>query len=160
MKKLLIVLCLYFASSSTYGQSITLFRLINLVNFTDEQAGSDLSAGKVFSLQFGEEVNGFVVKHYQTNAPGDKMEKVMVGTGFKAIGGAVLHTVSYISGNTQNTINLMGQAHACGFSLSFQGVDHDDNIYIYDNFLYHMVVRISINNTKGVIDVSQKQLFF
>ncbi|HTH81741.1 MAG TPA: hypothetical protein VL490_02325 [Mucilaginibacter sp.] len=160
MKRLLIVICLYFACSQTYGQSITLLKLINLFNLTDEQVASDLLSSKVFTLQYGEEVNGFVVKHYQTNAHPDKMETVLVGTGFKAIGGAVLHTISYVSNNTQNTINLMGQARAYGFSLTFQGVDHDDNIYIYDNFLYHMVVHISINNTKSAIDISQKQMFF
>ncbi|MFD2147153.1 hypothetical protein [Mucilaginibacter antarcticus] len=40
--------------------------------------------------------------------------------------------------------------------MFFQGSDARDNIYIYESFLYHVVIRLAINNSKGVIDITQK----
>jgi hypothetical protein len=159
MKRYFLIPLLCFCCVHLYGQSITLLNLINLTNLTNTEAGQTLTAGKTFQLQFGEQVDGFVVEHYQTLAPANKLETVIIGTGFKTSSGAVLHTVSYVTGNTQNVVNLVGQSKGSGLSLTFTGSDAEDNIYIYDSALYHVIFRINFNQTKGVIDISQKQIF-
>lgn len=159
MKKYLLIGLLYMCYTNVHGQSINLINLINLTNLNNTDAGNDLTSGKVFGLQLGEEINGFVVEHYQTNAPANKQETVIVGTGYKTANGNVLHSVSYITVNAQNVVNLIGQAKGANLQLTFQGADPQDNIYIYDNFLYHVIFRINFTQTKGVIDISQKQVF-
>ena len=159
MKKYLLVVFLYLCGINVHAQSIALDNLINLTSLTNQQAGETLTAGKVFKLQYGEEVNGFVVQHYQTNAPGNKLETVTVGVGFKLANGVILHAVNYFSADPKNITNLISQTKSNSLTLSFQGADKDDNIYIYDNFLYHVVIRLRLDQTKGIIDVTQKQVF-
>ena len=159
MKKYLFTLLVYLCCSQVYGQSISLINLINLTSLNNQQAGDNLTSAKVWALQFGEQVDGFVAEHYQTAAPADKIETIIVGVGAKTSSGAVLHTVSYLSANVQNIINLVGQTKNSGLTLFFRGSDKADNIYIYENFLYHMVVRIALDNAKATIDVTQKQVF-
>ncbi len=159
MKKYLLVLFIGMYGASVYGQSISLLNLMNLTTLNNKEAGDNLTSSKVFGLQFGEQVDGFVVEHYQTTAPADKKETVIIGTGFKTASGAVLHTVSYISPDTKNVMNIMAQAKSSGLVQLFRGSDREDNIYIFDSFLYHVIVRVAINNSKGVVDVSEKQVF-
>lgn len=159
MKKYLFALIVYLCCTRVYGQSINLANLINLTSLNNKQAGDNLTSSKTWGLQFGEDINGFVVEHYQTAAVANTPETVIVGAGIKTSSGSVLHTVSYVSANTHNIVNLIGQVKNLGLTLFFRGSDKQDNIYIYDSFLYHMVARISIDNSKGVIDVTQKQVF-
>jgi hypothetical protein len=159
MKKFLLTLVIYLCWTPLYAQSITLLNLINLTSLNNEQAGNTLTSGKTWGLQYGEELNGFVVEHYQTLATQTKKETIIIGTGVKTGSGAVLHTVSYVSPNTQDIINLTGQGKASGLIQKFRGSDSKDNIYIYESFLYHMVVRLAIDNSKGVIDITQKTVF-
>lgn len=159
MKKYLFTLLVIICCTHTYGQSITLINLINLTSLNNQQAGDNLTSAKTWHLQYGEELNGFVVEHYQTTAPQDKIETIIIGTGFKTASGSVLRTVSYVCPNVQNVINMVAQTKTSGLTMFFQGSDKLDNIYIYDNFLYHMVVRLSIGNNKATIDISQKQVF-
>jgi hypothetical protein len=159
MKKYLLTLIIYLCCTQLRAQSISLLNLINLTSLNNAQAGNTLTAGKVWYMQYGEDLNGFVVEHYQSAAQPVKKETTIIGQVFKTASGAILRTVSYISPNTQDVINLVGQTKISGLSLFFRGSDAKDNIYIYDNFLYHMVVRLSIDNTKGVIDVTQKKVF-
>lgn len=159
MKKYLLTLIIYLCCTNLHAQSISLLNLINLTSLNNAQAGNTLTAGKVWYLQYGEELNGFVVEHYQSVAQPVKKETIIIGTGFKTASGAVLHTVSYVSPKTQDVINLVGQTKTSGLAIFFQGSDAKDNIYIYENFLYHMVVRLSLDNSKGTIDITQKQVF-
>jgi hypothetical protein len=159
MKKYLLTIIVYLCCTHLHAQRITLLNLINLTSLNNAQAGNTLTSGKTWQMQYGEELNGFVVEHYQTLAPQNKIETIIIGTGFKTASGAVLHTVSYISPNTQDIMNLTGQAKASGLIQNFRGSDKLDNIYIYESFLYHMVVRLAIDNSKGVIDITQKQIF-
>jgi hypothetical protein len=78
-----------------------------------------------------------------------KKETIIIGQGFKTANGSILRTVSYVSPNTQDVINLVGQTKTSGLAIFFQGSDAKDNIYIYENFLYHMVVRLALDNSKG-----------
>ncbi|MCC8425622.1 hypothetical protein [Mucilaginibacter sp. UR6-11] len=159
MKKSLLTLIIYLCCTQVYGQHITLLNLINLTSLNNTQAGNTLTSGKTWGLQYGEDLNGFVVEHYQTSAPRNRIETIIIGTGIKTASGAILHTVSYVSPNPQDVINLTSQAKGAGLIQNFKGADKQDNIYIYESFLYHMVVRLAIDNSKGVIDVTQKQVF-
>jgi hypothetical protein len=150
MKKYLLTLLVYLCCTQSYGQTISLLNLINLTSLNNVQAGSNLTSGKTWGLQYGEEVNGFLIEHYQTPGFTNKKETIIIGAGFKTSSGSILRTVSYVSPNMQDAINLVGQTKIS---------DQKDNIYIYENFLYHMVVRLSLDNSKGVIDVTQKQVF-
>lgn len=159
MKKLLLTIAVYLCCAHAFGQTINLLNIVNLTGLNNDQASSTLTANKAWALQFGEEVNGFVVEHYQTTATKTKKETLIIGQGTKTQNGGVLRTVSYISPNTQDVINLTGQAKGLGLIQNFRGSDRSDNIYIYESILYHMVVRISLNNDKGIIDITQKQIF-
>ncbi|MES2809009.1 MAG: hypothetical protein V4619_10315 [Bacteroidota bacterium] len=156
MKKYLLIVLFYMCCNQLHAQSITLLNLLNLANLNNAQIGTTLSANKVWALQYGEELNGFVVEHYQTTAQPVKKETIICGTGFKTATGAVLHSLSYVSPTIQDVINLVGETKKAGLNMFFQGSDPKDNIYIYENFLYHVVVRLAINNSKGVIDITQK----
>jgi hypothetical protein len=158
MKKYLLISLLFLCCDHLHAQSITLLNLLNLANLNNAQAGSTLSANKVWAMQYGEDLNGFVVEHYQTTAQPVKKETIIIGQGFKTATGSVLHTVSYVSPKIQDVVNLLGQTKTAGLTRFFQGSDPKDNIYIYENFLYHVVVRLSINNVKGVIDITQKHV--
>ena len=160
MKKYLLTIAIYLCCTQVFGQSINLLNLINLTSLNNEQAGSTLTANKTWALQYGEDINGFVVEHYQTTGVSqNKKETIIVGQGTKTANGGILRTVSYISPKAQDVINLTTQAKDQGLIQNFRGSDRNDNIYIYENILYHMMVRISHNNDKAVIDITQKQIF-
>lgn len=159
MKKYLLILILYLYCTQVHGQSINLLNLTNLTSLNNAQAGETLLAGKLFKLQYGEEIKGFVVEHYQTTAPANKLETVIIGDGFKMASGAVLHTASYVTADPQHVVNLMGQTKGANLKQTFRGADNQDNIYIYDSYLYHVIIRINFNQNRASIDVSQKQVF-
>ena len=159
MKKHLLTLLVYLCCAHSYGQTISLLNLINLTSLNNVQAGSNLTSGKTWGLQYGEEINGFLIEHYQTPGFTNKKETIIIGAGFKTSSGSILRTVSYVSPNMQDAINLVGQTKISGLTMFFKGSDQKDNIYIYENFLYHIIVRLSLDNSKGVIDVTQKQVF-
>ncbi|WP_345101125.1 hypothetical protein [Mucilaginibacter panaciglaebae] len=159
MKKYLLTVAIYLSCTHVFGQSINLLNIINLTSLNNEQAGSTLTANKAWALQYGEGVNGFIVEHYQTTAASQKKETLIVGQGVRTANGGILRTVSYLSPNIQDVMNLVEQAKGQGLIQNFRGSDRNGNIYIYENILYHMVVRISHNNDKAVIDITQKQIF-
>ncbi len=156
MKKFLLIPVLFFCCITAYGQSISLIDLTNLTSLNRQQIIDYFVAGRVFKLQDGQEVNGFLVEQYQTNASPSKKEAVFVGGGHKLGGGDILYTASYTTSDPQNIINMINQTKNAGLRLTFQGADRADNIYIYDSFLYHVTIRLSFNQTKGTIDVMQK----
>jgi hypothetical protein len=159
MKKFLIILCLFFYCADIHAQSISLLELTNLTSLTSIQIENYFTSGKIFKLQFGEEVNGFVLKHYQTSGKLSKVETVITGTGYKTASGAILYTVSYITSDPQNIINMVDQTKKVNLKLDFQGADPANNIYIYDNFLYHVVIKLNFSQTAGTVDITQKQVF-
>ncbi|WP_214069968.1 hypothetical protein [Mucilaginibacter sp. dw_454] len=160
MKKCLLTIAIYLSCAHAFGQSTSLLNLINMTSLNNEQAGNNLTANKAWALQYGEDQNGMVVEHYQTTGVvQNKKETIILGQGYKTANGGILHTISYVSPNPQDVINLAGQAKASLLIQNFRGSDKDYNIYIYESILYHMVVRISLNNDKGVIDITQKQIF-
>jgi len=159
MRKILLTLLICGFAASAGAQSITLLNLMNLTSLNNQQAADDIAARKAFKLQYGEEVDGFLVEGYTTTAPPKKLETIIVGRGFKLASGGVLHTASYVSANPQDVINLIGQVKGANLKQTFHGADNKDNIYIYDSFLYHMIVRMSFDGTRSTVDVSQKQVF-
>ena len=159
MKKFLLIALVYFCSTTVYSQSIGLLDLTNLTSLKSGQVEDYFAAGKVFKQQFGEDVNGFVVKHYQTTSKANKSETVLTGGGFKAASGVILYSVSYVTSDPQNIINLINQTKNVSLKLTFQGADQSNNIYIYDNYLYHVIFKLSFNQTAGTVDITQKQVF-
>ncbi|HEY0244697.1 MAG TPA: hypothetical protein VGC01_03965 [Mucilaginibacter sp.] len=159
MKRSLIILCLFFYCAGARAQSISLLELVNLTSLTSSQIENYFTSKKLFKLQLGESVNGFVLKHYQTSGKQGKVETIITGTGFKTASGAILYTVSYITGDPQNIINMVDQTQKVNLKLSFQGADPANNIYIYDNFLYHVVIKLNFSQTLGTVDVTQKLVF-
>src|ERR1700761_2491160 len=159
MKKYPLVLFIYLFCTHAYGQSITLTNLFNLTSLTSKDASYVLTMGKVFQLKSGEKVNEFVTEHYETIAPANKAEIIIIGAGSKTSTGAILHTVSYVTANTQNILNLIAQAKTQGLVLIFKGADKKDNVFIYDSFLYHVVFYISHGGGRGVADITQKEVY-
>lgn len=154
MKKYLLIILFFACCIQVHGQSINLVNLINLSNLNNKQAGETILAGKLFKLQYGEDTPfGFVVEHYQSF---DKKETLIIGDGFKQANGDVLRTASYVTDVVQNVVNLIGQAKSSNLKMTFTGSDKTDNIYIYDNMLYHVVMKIAINQSKAVVDIAQK----
>jgi len=159
MRKFLLALLISGFTVSAGAQSITLLNLMNLTSLNSKQAADDIAARKAFKLEYGEEIDGFLVEGYITTAPPNKLETIIVGRGFKLASGGVLHSASYVSANAQNVVNLMGQVKGANLKQTFHGADNKDNIYIYDSFLYHVIIRMSFDGTRSTIDVSQKQVF-
>lgn len=154
MKKYLFIILLCVCCVRVHGQSMNMVNLVNLCNLKNKEAGETLLATKLFKLQYGVDgLNGFVIEHYQTL---DKKETVIIGDGFKMANGDVLRTVSYVTDVPQNVVNLVAQSKTSNLKMTFTGADKTDNIYIYDNFLYHVVMKIAINNSKATVDVAQK----
>jgi hypothetical protein len=159
MKRYLFALFLFFCCAHTHAQRINLLELTNLTSLTSAQIDNYFTSAKIFKLQYGEEVNGFVLKHYQTNGKTNKVETVITGSGYKTASGAILYTVSYITTDPRNIINMVDQTKKINLKLGFQGADPANNIYIYDNFLYHVVIKLNFNQTVGTVDITQKQVF-
>jgi len=159
MRKFLLALLILGWGASAGAQSISLLNLMNLTSLSNQQAADDIAARKVFKLQYGEEVDGFLIEAYTTTAPANKLETIIVGRGFKLASGGVLHTASYVSANPKNVINLMKQVKGANLKQNFHGADNKDKIYVYDSILYHMVVRMSLDGTRSTVDISQKQVF-
>src|SRR5215217_205122 len=158
MRKYLVIVAIIALVASARAQSVSLLNLTNLTSLNNKQAADDIAARKVFKLQTGEELDGFLVETYQTVAPRNKVETIVVGKGYKLASGGALYTVTYTSANAQDVINLMGQAKSINVKQTFHGADAYDNIYIFDSFLYRMVVRIRLDGSRSVVDISQKQV--
>ncbi len=158
MRKFVLALVVMALTLTANAQSISLMNLANLTSLNNQQAADDINARKQFKLQSGGEADGFLVETYQTTAPRGKVETIVVGMGYKLASGGILHSVTYTSANPQDAINLMGQAKSINVKQSFHGTDAQDNIYIFDSFLYRMVVRIRLDGSRAVIDISQKQV--
>ncbi len=158
MKKFVLAVAIMALGASARAQNINLLNLTNLTGLNNKQAADDIGARKLFKLQSGEEIDGFLVETYQTQAPRNKVETIVVGKGYKLASGGVLYTVTYTSANVQDVINLMGQAKSINVKQTFHGADAYDNIYIFDSYLYRMVVRIRLDGSRSIIDISQKQV--
>ncbi|PJJ84582.1 hypothetical protein [Mucilaginibacter auburnensis] len=158
MRNFVLVVAVMVLGLTARAQSISLLNLTNLTSLSNKQAADDITARKQFKLQSGEEIDGFLVETYQTLAPRNKLETVVVGKGYKLASGGVLHTVTYTSANPQDVMNLMAQTKSINVQQSFHGADAYDNIYIFDSFLYRMTVRIKLDDSRSVVEISQKQV--
>jgi hypothetical protein len=52
---------------------------------------------------------------------------------------------------------MISQAKRSKLTMKFQGVDHDNNIFIFDNEFYRVEMYISTTNNKGMVKVNQKE---
>jgi len=158
-KKPLLILLLFFACINVYGQSVDLLDLTTLASLNSNQVEGYFSSGRVFKLQCGEDVNGFLVKHYLATPKPNKQETILTGAGYKSATGVVLNTISYVTNDPKNIINLINQTKTVGLKLTFQGADGRNNIYVYDSQLFHVVIKLSYNQTFGALDMTQKEVF-
>jgi len=160
MKRLILAIAILLSCFAGRAQSIGLIDLNNLTSLKSEQIDDYFTAGKIFKLQVGEEQDGVVIKHWLVmNPKAGKTEIVFTGKGFKTAAGDILHNASYQTNDPQNIYNLINQTKGAGLKLTFQGADNKDNIYIYDSFLYHVVFKLSFDQTVGTVDITQKFAF-
>ena len=157
MKKNLLVLILLLASVSSYGQSISFFDLTNLTNLSDGEAHNYLTLGKVFKHQYLEEVNGKKIEHFRTISPQVKEQTITIGVKNVLNNGTVLRTITYTSRDPQHVVNMISQAKRGKLIMKFQGVDADNNIYVFDNDFYRVDMYISTTENKGMVKINQKE---
>jgi len=54
-------------------------------------------------------------------------------------------------------LSLIAQAKDAGLNINFQGVDASNNIYLFDNSFFAVKIYINVNNTQGIVEVTQKE---
>lgn len=157
MKKYLLILLLFCFDTGTYAQSISFFDLTNLTNLSDGQAHNYLTLGKVFKHQYIETVDGKRIEHFKSLNPKLKEQNITIGVNTVLQNGTVLRTITYTTFEPQYVLNLIGQAKKSKLTLKFQGVDHDNNIFVFDNEFYRVDMYISTTNNKAMVKVNQKE---
>jgi hypothetical protein len=157
MKKYFLMLLLFGYGASTYAQSISFFDLTNLTNLSDGQAHNYLTLGKVFKHQYVENVDGKRIEHFRSISPKFKEQNITIGVNTVSQNGTVLHTITYTTLESQYVINMIAQAKRSKFTMKFQGVDHDNNIFVFDNEFYRVEMYISTTDNKGMVKVNQKE---
>lgn len=157
MKRNLLIFVLFLLSISSYGQSITFYDLTNLTNLSDGQAHNYLTLGKVFKHQYVEEVDGKKIEHFRSVNPQLKEQNITIGVKEQLSNGTVLHTITYVSRDPQHIVNMISQAKRAKLIMKFQGVDADNNVYIFDNEFYRVAMYISTTENKGMVKINQKE---
>ena len=158
MKKYLAVIAFIFAVSGVRAQNLTLSDITNLASLSNSEAHNSLTFERPFSQKYSEMVDGKTIDHYEGNTPSAKSETVTIGYGGQTTNGDFLHTVTYATTNTKYITNLIAQAKSVGLTKQFQGVDANNNIYVFNNFLYTVNIYIANNNAKGSITVKQNEI--
>jgi hypothetical protein len=157
MKKHLLMLLLFCCGASTYGQSISFFDLTNLTNLSDGQAHNYLTLGNSFKHQYFENVDGKRLEHFRSISPKFKQQSITIGVNTVLKNGTVLHTITYTTFEPKYIINMIAQAKKSKLTMKFQGVDHDNNIFVFDNEFYRVEMYISTTDNKGMVKVNQKE---
>lgn len=157
MKKYLLIALLFSLCVSTYGQSISFFDLTNLTNLSDGQAHTYLTLSKVFKHQYLETVDSKKIEHFKSVSPKVKEQTITIGVSSILRNGTVLRTITYTTLDPQYVVNMIGQAKRAGLTLKFQGVDNDNNIFVFDNEFYRVDMYISTTDNKGMVKINQKE---
>ncbi|WP_374949412.1 hypothetical protein [Mucilaginibacter sp.] len=157
MKKYLILLFLVGISGVTYAQSISFFDLTNLTNLTDGQAHTYLTLGKAFKQLYIETKNGKRIEHFRSVNPKLKQQNITIGVNNILGNGTVLRTITYTTLDPQHIINMIAQAKRAHMTMKFQGVNHDNNIFVFDNEFYRVDMYISTTDDKGMVKINQKE---
>lgn len=157
MKKYLLIALMTCCCVNVFSQSITLNDLINVSNLPNGEAHNYLVLNKGFKNEYLQDVNGNTMEHLHKVAGNKQQETVIIGECTRLSNGSVLRTVVYKSQTTQHLFNLITQAKNAGLKMSMQGADAVNNIYLFDNDLYHIVIFVNRNNTFGSVEVKQKE---
>jgi len=157
MKRILLVALLLFCGAGLFAQSVTVNDLANISNLSNAEAHNYLTLGKKFKRQYIQDTNGNSIEHLNKIGPDNKEETVVIGVGSKLSSGAVLRTVTYTTSTSQHIINLIGQAKHMGLKMSLQGADAKNDIYIFDNDFFHIVIFLNHDNVSGSVEVHQKE---
>jgi len=157
MKYYLSVFLLVFVGVNVHAQSLSMPELTNLATLTNEQANNALIYGKPFKKLYWQAVNGIQIVHYRAGDLPSKFENIVIGDGTKTSEGIFLHTVTYTTSNTKYVLSLIAQAKDAGLNINFQGVDASNNIYLFDNSFFAVKIYINVNNTQGIVEITQKE---
>jgi hypothetical protein len=157
MKRFFLIIALFLVYLTSYGQSITFYDLTNLTNLSDGEAHNYLTLGKVFKHQYLEEVNGKKIEHFRSVDSRVKEQNITIGVKERLRNGTVLHTITYTTRDPQHVVNMISQARRSKLVMKFQGVDADNNIYIFDNDFYRVDMYISTTENKGMVKINQKE---
>lgn len=157
MKKYLFLALLSFCCIDLFGQSITINDLTNLTNLSNGDAHNYLVLTKGFKRKYTQDVDGNTVENLNKIGIEHKEESVAIGVATKLSSGAILRTVAYKTATTKHIFNLITQAKSAGLPMRFQGADSVNNIYLFDNDFFHIVMLISRDNTSGFVEVKQKE---
>jgi hypothetical protein len=157
MKKYLFLALLSFWGVDLFGQSVTINDLTTLSNLSNADAHNYLVLAKGFKKEYTQEVEGRETEHLNKVGGDKNQEKVIVGVGTKLTSGTVLHTVTYTTTTPAHIYHLITQAKKQGLNMKFQGADSVNNIYLFDNDFFHIVMFINRDNTLGSVEIKQKE---
>lgn len=160
MRRHLFIILLFFTCSGAYAQSLSFEELLNLTNMTEAQSHDFLTAAKGFKAADDQSFNGHNYQEYKivkgnADKP-DKYETVLIGAEVKTSSGSVSHEIIYNTTDDQDLNNLLAQAKKSTLTLIFQGADPNNNIYRFDNSLFHVNISIAFDKKSGNVDVQQK----
>jgi hypothetical protein len=157
MKRTLLIVLLLFCGATVFAQSITINDLANISNLSNAEAHNYLTLGKKFKRQYIQDVDGNSIEHLNRVGADHKEETVVIGVGSKLSSGAVLRTVTYTTSTSQHIINLIGQAKHMGLIMKLHGADVKNDIYLFDNDFFHIVIFLNHDNVSGSVEVHQKE---
>ena len=157
MKKNILMLLMLIIGLNTYGQSISFFDLTNLSNLSSGEAHNYLTLGKVFKHQYLEKIDGKKLEHFKSVDPKEKEQTVTIGVNNVLNNGIVLHTITYTTLDTKHIVNMISQAKRAKLIMKFQGVDRDNNVYLFDNDFYSVAMYISTTENRGLVKINQKE---
>jgi len=157
MKKYLLTLIFIAASVCSYAQSLSFEDLLNLTTMNDIQAHDFLLVSKKFKSAGVQLVNGQNMELFKSN-PGapDITGMVLLGALTKGQSGAISRPVTYTTLQESGITSLLAQAKKSTLTLVFQGSDHNENIYHFDNSLFKATISLSFDKKWGSVEVQQK----
>lgn len=156
MKRVLLILLL-FTCGYVQAQSLTLNDLTNLAQLSNGEAHDYLVLSRKFKRDYIQKINGKQVENYKGFADTTKRETVIIGDGQKLDNGAMLRNVYYATNNRKFLLNMIGQAKQSNFKLSFTGMDANNNIFMFDDDLYHIIINVGRGKGTGSVSVKQKE---
>ena len=157
MKKYLLAILTLCFSAATYAQSISFAELTNFTSRTNGEVYEYLTDGRVFKQEYSQDVQGQKMDHYKNIHTQQKVETIVVGKYYKAADGSAIRTVNYTSTEPQDIINLIGQIKKSGLDQILHGADAKNNIYIFDNNFFHVIVNLSVAKNAGSVEIAQKE---
>jgi len=159
MKKNLFFLFLFlFFSLEMDAQSIKFGDLVYFTSLTNRQVYNILLQGNDFRQESATEVNGQTILSFKNIVNKTFSEKIIVGSSTTADDGTILRTVQYTSTDINDILYMISQAKIYGLKLGFRGADPDNNIYLYDNDFYHVVIHLRRDQKSGSVEIRQKEL--